>query len=88
MMLLSKVHVNQVFQGAVDSIASLWLIDYANAMTIESTTNSVTLMTFHPGRPPCISMTITLTRDSTKEIAEACSSKVADTHPMSSGSMS
>ena len=34
-----KVHVNQVFQGAVDSIAQiegLWLIDYANAMKIES----------------------------------------------------
>ena len=34
-----KVHVNQVFQGAVDSIAQidgLWLIDYANAMEIES----------------------------------------------------
>jgi len=34
-----RVHVNQVFQGAVDSIAQiegLWLIDYANSMTIES----------------------------------------------------
>ncbi len=33
-----KVCVNQVFQGAVDSIAQikgLWLIDYANAMTLE-----------------------------------------------------
>ncbi|MFY1112649.1 MAG: S-layer protein domain-containing protein [Methanosarcinaceae archaeon] len=33
-----RVHVNQVFQGAVDSIAQiegLWLIDYENAMTIE-----------------------------------------------------
>ncbi|MGB9930035.1 MAG: S-layer protein domain-containing protein [Methanosarcina sp.] len=34
-----RVHVNQVFQGAVDSIAQiegLWLIDYDKAMTIES----------------------------------------------------
>nr|WP_082089287.1 S-layer protein domain-containing protein [Methanosarcina horonobensis] len=34
-----RVHVNQVFQGEVDSIAQiegLWLIDYANAITIES----------------------------------------------------
>ena len=34
-----KVHVNQVFQGAVDSIAQidgLWLIDYANAIKIST----------------------------------------------------
>src|SRR5512145_2095267 len=34
-----KVHVNQVFQGAVDSIAQIegiWLIDYANAIEIKS----------------------------------------------------
>ena len=33
-----KVHVNQVFQGAFDSIAQidgLWLIDYENTMTLE-----------------------------------------------------
>src|SRR5574344_2141231 len=33
-----RVHVNQVFQGAVDSIVQidgLWLIDYANVMTLE-----------------------------------------------------
>jgi S-layer protein (TIGR01567 family) len=33
-----KVHVNQVFQGADDSIAQIdgvWLIDYANAKTLE-----------------------------------------------------
>ena len=39
MFVVLKVHVNQVFQGAVDSIAQiegLWLIDYANAMKIES----------------------------------------------------
>jgi S-layer protein (TIGR01567 family) len=34
-----RVHVNQVFQGAVDSIAQiggLWLIDYANAETLKT----------------------------------------------------
>ncbi|MCC4765505.1 hypothetical protein FXW07_02360 [Methanosarcina sp. DH1] len=33
-----RVHVNQVFQGAVDSIVQidgLWLIDYANVITLE-----------------------------------------------------
>jgi probable HAF family extracellular repeat protein len=33
-----KIHVNQVFQGAADSIVridGIWLIDYANAMTLQ-----------------------------------------------------
>jgi hypothetical protein len=33
-----KVHVKQVFQGAVDPIAqidNLWLIDYSNVFTVE-----------------------------------------------------
>ena len=80
-----KVHVNQVFQGAVDSIAQiegLWLIDYANAMTIESDDefgelNDVSIQ----GDRLVIRNddTITLTRDSTKEIAEGMFFKVADT---------
>ena len=80
-----KVHVNQVFQGAVDSIAQiegLWLIDYANAMTIESDDefgelNKVSI------NGPTLNITnedtFTLTRDSTNEIAEGMAFKVADT---------
>ena len=69
-----KVHVNQVFQGAVDSIAQiegLWLIDYANAMKIESddefgelndvSINGATLKITNED-------TFTLTRDSDQEI--------------------
>nr|Q46BP2.1 RecName: Full=Major S-layer protein; AltName: Full=Cell surface glycoprotein; Flags: Precursor [Methanosarcina barkeri str. Fusaro] len=80
-----RVHVNQVFQGAVDSIAQIegiWLIDYANAMTIESddefgdlddvSINGDTLNITNED-------TFTLTRDSTNELAEGLSFKVADT---------
>ncbi|AKJ39039.1 S-layer protein domain-containing protein [Methanosarcina barkeri] len=80
-----KVHVNQVFQGAVDSIAQiegLWLIDYANAIKIESddefgdlddvSINGDTLNITNED-------TFTLTRDSTNELAEGLSFKVADT---------
>ena len=80
-----KVHVNQVFQGAVDSIAQiegLWLIDYANAMTIESDDefgelNNVSIN----GDTLTISNedTFTLTRDSTSEIAQGMFFKIADT---------
>jgi S-layer protein (TIGR01567 family) len=81
-----KVHVNQVFQGAVDSIAQiegLWLIDYANAMTIESddefgklnnvNINGATLRISNDD-------TFTLNRDSTDEIAEGLAFKTADTN--------
>ncbi|MGV8078340.1 MAG: S-layer protein domain-containing protein, partial [Methanosarcina sp.] len=80
-----KVHVNQVFQGAVDSIAQIegiWLIDYANAMKIESddefgelndvSINGATLKISNED-------TFTLTRDSDQEIGEGMSFKVADT---------
>jgi len=80
-----KVHVNQVFQGAVDSIAQIegiWLIDYANAIKIESddefgdlddvSINGDTLNITNED-------TFTLTRDSTNELAEGLSFKVADT---------
>ncbi len=80
-----KLHVNQVFQGAVDSIAQiegLWLIDYANAMTIESddefgelnkvSINGATLNITNED-------TFTLTRDSTNEIYNGMAFKVADT---------
>ena len=80
-----KLHVNQVFQGAVDSIAQIegvWLIDYANAMTIESDDefgelNKVSI------NGPTLNITnedtFTLTRDSTNEVAEGMAFKVADT---------
>ncbi|MGA9187683.1 MAG: S-layer protein domain-containing protein, partial [Methanosarcina sp.] len=80
-----KVHVNQVFQGAVDSIAQiegLWLIDYGNAMTIESddefgelndvSINGDTLTITNED-------TFTLTRDSDEEIAQGMFFKTADT---------
>ena len=80
-----KVHVNQVFQGAVDSIAQiegLWLIDYANAMTIESDDefgelNDVSIN----GDTLTISNedTFTLTRDSEQEIGQGMFFKIADT---------
>jgi S-layer protein (TIGR01567 family) len=80
-----RVHVNQVFQGAVDSIAQiegLWLIDYANAMTIESddefgdlndvSINGATLKISNED-------TFTLTRDDDVEIGQGMLFKVADT---------
>ncbi|AKB46205.1 hypothetical protein MSKOL_0428 [Methanosarcina sp. Kolksee] len=80
-----KVHVNQVFQGAVDSIAQIegiWLIDYANAMKIESDDEfgelddvSISGDTLKISN----SDTFTLTRDSDQEIAEGMSFKIADT---------
>ncbi|KKG13944.1 S-layer protein domain-containing protein [Methanosarcina sp. 2.H.T.1A.15] len=80
-----RVHVNQVFQGAVDSIAQiegLWLIDYANAMTIESDDefgelNDVSIN----GKTLTITNedTFTLTRDDADEIAEGMFFKTADT---------
>jgi S-layer protein (TIGR01567 family) len=80
-----RVHVNQVFQGAVDSIAQiegLWLIDYANAMTIESDDEFGDLDNVKiNGDTLTISNedTITLTRDDTVEVAEGLGFKVADT---------
>ena len=80
-----RVHINQVFQGAVDSIAQiegLWLIDYANAMTIESDDefgelNDVSIQ----GDSLVIRNddSFTLTRDSEEEIAEGMFFKIADT---------
>jgi S-layer protein (TIGR01567 family) len=80
-----RVHVNQVFQGAVDSIAQiegLWLIDYANAMTIESDDefgelNDVSIQ----GDTLVITNedTITLTRDGTDKILNNVSFRTADT---------
>jgi S-layer protein (TIGR01567 family) len=80
-----KVHVNQVFQGAVDSIAQLdgiWLIDYANAMKIESDAEFGKLNDVSIGGPK---LTInndddfTLTRDSEQEIGQGMYFKIADT---------
>jgi len=80
-----KVHVNQVFQGAVDSIAQidgLWLIDYTNAIKINSDDeygklNNVGIS----GATITISNddTMTLTRDSEQEIGQGMYFKVADT---------
>jgi S-layer protein (TIGR01567 family) len=79
-----KVHVNQVFQGAVDSIAQidgLWLIDYANAKEIKSddefgklnnvAINGATITVDNDD-------TLTLTRDSDQEIGEGMYFKIAD----------
>ncbi|AKB35356.1 hypothetical protein MSSAC_0766 [Methanosarcina siciliae C2J] len=80
-----KVHVNQVFQGAVDSIAQiegLWLIDYANAMTIESDDEFGNLDDVSiDGDTLTISNedTFTLTRDSEEEIGEGMYFMIADT---------
>jgi S-layer protein (TIGR01567 family) len=80
-----RVHVNQVFQGAVDSIAQIegiWLIDYANAMTIETDDEFGDLDNVKiNGDTLTISNddTITLTRDDTVEVAEGLGFKVADT---------
>ncbi|WP_440945702.1 S-layer protein domain-containing protein [Methanosarcina sp. T3] len=80
-----RVHVNQVFQGAVDSIAQiegLWLIDYANAMTIESDDEFGELDDVSiDGDTLTISNedTFTLTRDSDEEVAEGIFFTTADT---------
>ncbi len=79
-----KVHVNQVFQGAVDSIAQidgLWLIDYANAIKISTSDefgklndvsiNGATLNIQNKD-------TFTLTRDSDQEIGQGMYFKIAD----------
>ncbi|AKB43303.1 S-layer protein domain-containing protein [Methanosarcina vacuolata] len=81
-----KVHVNQVFQGAVDSIAQidgLWLIDYANAIKINTDDefgklNDVSI------NGPTITIsnddTFSLTKDSNQEIGEGMYFKVADSN--------
>jgi S-layer protein (TIGR01567 family) len=81
-----KVHVNQVFQGAVDSIAQLdgvWLIDYANAMKIESDAEFGKLNNVGISGPT-LSITnddtFTLTRDSEQEIGQGMYFKIADTN--------
>ncbi len=80
-----KVHINQVFQGAVDSIAQIegiWLIDYANAMTIESDDEFGKLDDFSiQGKTLSISNenTFTLPLDSEEEIAEGMFFKIGDT---------
>ena len=79
-----KVHVNQVFQGAVDSIAQiegLWLIDYANAIKISSddefgklndvSINGATITITNDD-------TFTLTKDSDQEIGQTMFFRVAD----------
>ena len=79
-----KVHVNQVFQGAVDSIAQidgLWLIDYANAMKIE-TSDSFGKLNNVGINGPTLTITnddtFTLTRDSDQEIGQGMYFKIAD----------
>ncbi|AKB75616.1 hypothetical protein MSLAZ_2355 [Methanosarcina lacustris Z-7289] len=79
-----KVHVNQVFQGAVDSIAQidgLWLIDYSNAIKID-TSNEFGKLDDVSINGPTISIsnknTFSLTRDSDQEIGQGMYFKVAD----------
>jgi S-layer protein (TIGR01567 family) len=80
-----RVHVNQVFQGAVDSIAQiegLWLIDYANSMTIESDDEFGSLDDVSiQGDTLRISNedTFTLTMGNEEEIAEGMFFKIGDT---------
>ena len=80
-----KVHVNQVFQGAVDSIAqidAIWLIDYATAMKIESSDEFGKLNNVGISGPTLTISnddTFTLTRDSTQEIGQGMFFKIADT---------
>ncbi|AKB51978.1 hypothetical protein MSBRW_2725 [Methanosarcina barkeri str. Wiesmoor] len=83
-----KVHVNQVFQGAVDSIAQIdavWLIDYANAIKINSDDefgklNDVSI------NGPTITITnddtFSLTKDSDQEIGQGLYFKVADSNDL------
>ena len=87
-----KVHVDQVFQGSVDSIAQiegLWLIDYQNAFTIddgdeygnlEVDTSSDTGGVENLGYIKLNNKdnSITLSKDSEKSIAEGLYFKVAD----------
>ena len=82
-----RVHINQVFQGAVDGIAQiegLWLIDYANAMTIESDDEFGNLDDISiNGDTLTISNedTFTLIRNFDQEIAEGMNFHIADTSP-------
>ncbi len=79
-----RVHVNQVFQGAVDSIAQiegLWLIDYANAMTIDSDDEFGKLDDVSIGDDYLEIKnedTITLSRDKEIEIGQGLFFKTAD----------
>ncbi|MDQ1252826.1 MAG: hypothetical protein QG646_1958, partial [Euryarchaeota archaeon] len=79
-----KVHVNQVFQGAVDSIAqidAIWLIDYANAMKIESDDEFGKLDNVDISGPTITISnkdTFSLTRDSDQEIGQGLYFRVAD----------
>ncbi|MCO5382797.1 MAG: PGF-CTERM sorting domain-containing protein [Methanosarcina barkeri] len=79
-----KVHVNQVFQGAVDSIAQidgLWLIDYANAMKIDTSDEFGKLDNVGINGPTITISnkdTFSLTRDSDQEIGQGMYFKVAD----------
>ncbi len=79
-----KVHVNQVFQGAVDSIAQidgLWLIDYANAMKIDTSDEFGKLDNVDLNGPTITISnkdTFSLTRDSDQEIGQGLYFRVAD----------
>ena len=80
-----KIHVNQVFQDAVGSIVQIegvWLIDYANAMTIESDDKFGKLNNVNiNGTTLSISNkeAFTLTKDSDQEIAPGLYFRVVDT---------
>jgi len=80
-----RVHVGQVFQGEVDSIVQiegLWLIDYANATTIESDDEFGNLNdVFLNGDTLaiCNENIFTLTRGNEVEIGQGMYFKVADT---------
>ncbi|MPM68803.1 hypothetical protein SDC9_115737 [bioreactor metagenome] len=79
-----KVHVNQVFQGAVESIAEiedLWLIDYANAMEIKSDDEFGKLDNVAINGPTITlnnKDSFSLTRNSDQEIGQGMYFNVAD----------
>ncbi|NPE29507.1 PGF-CTERM sorting domain-containing protein [Methanococcoides sp. SA1] len=83
---IMRVHVNEVFQGQVDSLAiieGMWLIsDEAMEIEDDDEFGKLEVTGITTGATGTISMdsteSITLTADSTKDIAEGISFKVAD----------
>jgi S-layer protein (TIGR01567 family) len=83
-----KVHVDSVFQGAVDSVAQiegLWLIDYANAIKI-STSDEFGVLNDVSINGPTINIqnkdTFTLSRDSEESIGQGMYFEIADSNDL------
>jgi S-layer protein (TIGR01567 family) len=79
-----KANITDVFQGQVDSLAvvdGVWLMDFENILEIESDDEFGELKVSTIGDDYLLmtnDATMTLTRDSTQDIAEGMSFKVAD----------